>query len=110
MAEEEVWQIWIFFLDDVHQTFFVFNHRFRTFVAPVAPGAVQLSRFAVADVVICSDDEACFQIAHDHVEIAAGMLAKTMHQLHDADGICRRHIDPGLHIVAFVVGWESEFV
>ena len=82
---------------------FIFHHRVAALFTPVPPGTRILHRsFAMAHMVIGSNDIAGFQIADDHVEIPAGMFTEAVNQLNDALRLAGRHIDPAIYSVAFV--------
>ena len=60
-------------------------------------------------MVIGIDDEAGFLELVDHVQIAAGVLAEAVNQLHDGSGRLNGGIAPGLDGVSAVGGGEGEF-
>ena len=110
MPEHEVGQVGVFLGHDVHEALLVFHHGVGAGVAPVAPGAVRDGGGPVAHVVVGSHDEAGVHERHDHVEVAARMLAEAVDELHDALGLARRHVDPAGDLVAFVARGEGDFV
>lgn len=110
VAEQEVRETRIHVFDDAGKGVFVFAHGLIAFGAPVSPAVVDDGGLAVADMVIGGDDVARVHERDDHVEIAAGMLAKAVDELDDALRLAGRHIDPSLDHLFLVIGLETDFV
>ena len=64
----------------------------------------------MAHMVVGGDDETSIHKGDDHMQVAAGMLAEAVNQLHDALGRAGRHIDPAGDLVATVVGIELDLM
>jgi len=61
-------------------------------------------------VVVGRHDEAGVHERHDHVEVAAGVLAEAVDQLHDALRLAGRDVDPPRHLVSVVRRWKADFM
>ena len=110
MPEEEIRKIRVHLLHDPCQDVFIFHHRVSAFVSPVAPGIIDDCCLAVADMVICSDYEACIHECDDHVEVPPGMLTESMDQLDDSFRLACRDIHPSLHLIAFIERLETNLM
>ena len=110
VSEQEVRQVGIHLFDDAGKGVFVFAHGLIAFGAPVSPAVVDDRGLAVADMVVGGNDVAGVHEGDDHVEIAAGMLTKTVDELDDALRFTGRHIDPSLDILLPVIGLETDFM
>ena len=110
MSEHKIRNVRIFFFHDASQGVFILHHGAEPGIAPVAPGIVHHGCFAVSHVVVGSHNKACIHKFYDHVEVPSGVFTKAVHQLYDTFWLGSRHIDPALHLVPFVVGWETYFM
>jgi len=65
---------------------------------------------AVAGVVAREDGEALVDESADHMQVAAGVLAEPVHDLHDPARCGGGHVQPCLDLVATVRGGEGDLV
>ena len=110
VAEQEVGQVGVLLAHEVLEPLLVLHHGVRSCVAPVAPGAVRDGGCAVAHVVVGGHDEAGVHERHDHMEVAAGMLAEAVDELHHTLGLAGRDVDPARHLVPVVRRWKAYLV
>ena len=103
-------QVGVLLADEVLEALLVFHHGVRTGVAPVTPGVVGDGRGAVANVVVGRHNEAGVHERHDHVQVAAGMLAEAVHELHDAHWVAGRSVNPAGDDVSVVGGREVDLM
>ena len=103
-------QVGVLLADEVLETFLVFHHGVRAGVAPVTPGVVGDGRGSVAHVVVGRHNEAGVHERHNHVQVAAGVLAEAVHELHDSHRVAGRGVNPAGDGVSVVGGREVDLM
>ena len=110
MTKHEIRQVRIFFFHHSSQGVFILHHSAETGIAPIAPGIVHHSGFSMTHMVVGGYNKPGVHQFHNHMKIPSGMLAKPMHQLHDALRLRCRHINPALHSISLIIRRKAYFM